>query len=76
MAALFCFVLLSCAGCAYFRTETVSYHELEKRTKRLRNIGSNSCVMEGMTLGRHEGAIATIKPYWLDAAPAWNYPGL
>ena len=32
MAALFCLVLLTC-GCAYFRTEPVSYHELEKRNK-------------------------------------------
>ena len=33
IAALFCLVLLSCAGCAYFRTEPVSYHELEQRNK-------------------------------------------
>ena len=31
--ALSCLVLLSCAGCAYFRTEPVSYHELEQRNK-------------------------------------------
>lgn len=33
IAALLGLVLLSCTGCAYFRTRPVSYQELEQRNK-------------------------------------------